>query len=63
MSNEIDDDLKRREELKREAHCDPLWRWQHLQEMITWIASFPSVQRNTRAKCLQLQDEKLGKST
>ena len=63
MSNENDDDLKRREELKREANCDPLQRWKLLQEMINWIETFPSVQRNTRAKCLELQDEKSKKSS
>jgi hypothetical protein len=58
MDNELDD-LKRREEQKREAHWDPAERWQAIQQMITWAESLPSVRRNTPEKCLELQRAKL----
>lgn len=55
----IDDDLKRREEAKREAHRDPLQRWIVLQETITWAESQLTVRCNTPARCLELQRTKL----
>jgi hypothetical protein len=53
------DDLKRREESKREAHWDPVERWRVIQEMIVWAESQATVRRNTPARCLELQRAKL----
>jgi hypothetical protein len=53
------DDLKRREELKREAHWEPAERWRVIQEMIVWAESQATVRRNTPARCLELQRAKL----
>jgi hypothetical protein len=52
-------DLKRREEQKRDAALGPAGRWRLLIEAITWAERQPQVQRNTPAKCLQLQRAKL----
>jgi hypothetical protein len=49
------DELKRREEQKRERCWDPAERWRIIQEMITYVESLPSVRRNTPARCLELQ--------
>ncbi|NQU20779.1 MAG: hypothetical protein HQ567_05810 [Candidatus Nealsonbacteria bacterium] len=59
MSDTFDDDLKRFEEQKREANCDPAERWRVLQETITWAEAQATVRRNTRERCLELQAEKL----
>ena len=59
MTEEPDDDLKRREELKREACWDPAERWRVLQETITWAESQATVRRNTPARCLELERDKL----
>ena len=53
------DDLKRREEQKREAAWDPAQRWRVIQEMITWAESQATVRRNTPERCLELQKRKL----
>jgi hypothetical protein len=55
MSDPSFDELKRREEEKREKCWDPLQRWLVIQEMITWAESLPTVRRNTPARCLELQ--------
>jgi len=52
-----DDELKRREEQKREECCDPVERWRVLVETITWADA--TVRRNTPARCLELQRAKL----
>jgi hypothetical protein len=53
------DDLKRSEEQKREAHWDPAERWRVLEATITWAEAQATLRRNTRQRCLQLQDAKL----
>ena len=60
MSDQSDDDLKRREEEKREAAWDAAERWRILQETITWAEAQASVRRNTPAECLRIQRAKLG---
>jgi hypothetical protein len=59
MSDQSDDDLKRREEQKREAAWDAAERWRVLQETITWAEAQATVRRNTPAECLRLQRAKL----
>lgn len=59
MTTEPDDDLKRREEEKREAAWDPVQRWQALQNAITWAESQATVRRNTPARCIELERAKL----
>ena len=59
MSNVPDDDLKRREEQKREANWDAAERWRVLQETIAWADSQALVPRNSSARCLELQKAKL----
>ena len=61
MSQQTDDDLKRREEATREAHWDPLQRWLALQDMLTWAEAQATVRRNTPARCLDLQRAKLAR--
>lgn len=53
------DDLKRSEELKREANWDRAERWRVLQATITWAESQATVRRNTPERCLELQAAKL----
>jgi hypothetical protein len=44
-----DHDLKRREEQKRDAAYDPVQRWQHIQQTITWAeAKLPLYLRRNR---------------
>ena len=52
-------DEKRREEEKRNAVLGPARRWQLIVQAITWAEAQPQVQRNTPAKCLELQQAKL----
>jgi len=59
VTDPANDDLKHREEQKREANWDPAERWRVLQATIAWVESLPSVQRNTPAKCLELQRARL----
>jgi hypothetical protein len=42
---------KEMEEAKRERHYDPVLRWKHLQEAITWAEANlpPEMRRNTPA--------------
>jgi len=61
MSRENLDDLKRREEEKRERAWDPLQRWRVLQETIAWAESQATVRRNTPARCLELERVKLAR--
>ncbi len=58
MTDKFDDDLKRFEERKREAHWDAAQRWRLLQETIAWAESQATVRRNTPQRCLQLQRAK-----
>ena len=59
MGQTTDDDLKRFEERKREARWNAAQRWQVLQDTITWAESQATVRRNTRQRCLELQQAKL----
>ena len=49
------DDLKRREEQKREAAWDPAQRWRVIQETIAWADSQQPVPRNSKSSCLARQ--------
>jgi len=49
------DDLKSREERKRERMWNPRRRWQAVQQAITWAEQQPAVRRNTRACAMALQ--------
>ena len=45
------DDLKSSEELKRDAAYDPVERWRHIQQTITWAeANLPPEQRRNRPR-------------
>ncbi|MHB1035675.1 MAG: hypothetical protein ACYC35_12430 [Pirellulales bacterium] len=59
MAEDSPDDLKRREEEKRDAHWDAAERWRVLQETITWAEAQATVRRNTPARCLELERAKL----
>jgi hypothetical protein len=48
MTDDLDD-LKRREEAKREANWDARERWRVIQETMTWAAQ--QIGRNTPAAC------------
>ncbi len=61
MSDSTPDDIKRREEAKREAAWDPVERWRVLQETITWAETQAKVRRNTPERCLALQRAKLAR--
>ncbi len=63
MSDPSFDELKRREEEKREKCWDPLQRWLVIQETITWAESLPAVRRNTPERCLELERAKLARMT
>lgn len=53
------DDIKLREELKREEAWDPVQRWITIQATITWAESQLTVRRNTKERCLELERKKL----
>jgi hypothetical protein len=53
------DDLKCREEAKRDAHWNPAERWRVIQETIDWADAQAPVPRNSKARCLELQRAKL----
>ena len=53
-----DNELKRSEEQKREAHWEPAQRWRVIQEMIAWADSQATGGRNTKQRCLELQRTK-----
>ena len=61
MSDATDDDLKRREEEKREANWDAAERWRVLQDTIAWADRQARVPRNTPAKCLELERARLAR--
>jgi hypothetical protein len=47
----MSDDLKAREEQKRDRAYDPVKRWQHIQETITWAeANLPPEKRRNRPR-------------
>jgi hypothetical protein len=58
----VTDDLKQREEAKRDAHWDPAERWRVIQETISWADAQAAVPRNSKARCLELQRKKLAAS-
>ena len=47
----FDDDLKRREEAKRDAVTDPAARWQAVQEFMAWAASQATAPKMTPSAC------------
>jgi hypothetical protein len=55
MNDGVDDELKRREEEKRERMWDPGERWRVIQETIAWAEAQATVRRNTPARCLELE--------
>lgn len=59
MNAESDDDLKRREEAKREAVTDPVLRWKEQQKALAWAEAQLPVRRNTPARCIELERLKL----
>lgn len=56
------DDLKEREEKRREAHWDPVARWKVLQDTITWAEAQSTVQRNNPDRRLAEQARKLAQT-
>jgi hypothetical protein len=54
-----ENDLKRREDAKQDAHWNPAERWRVIQETIAWIDAQAPVPRNSKARCLELQKKKL----
>jgi hypothetical protein len=59
MADLPDDDLKAREEQKRDAAWDPVERWRAIQAAIAWAESQLAVPRNSPARCLELERAKL----
>lgn len=59
MTAPLPDDLKRREEQKRERCWNPQERWRVIQEMIAWADVQATVRRNTPQRCLELERVKL----
>ena len=57
--NDPIDQLKREDEAKRDAHWGKAERWRLLQEAMGWVASLPWIERNTPAKCRELERAKL----
>jgi hypothetical protein len=51
----VDDDLKHREEAKRDAHWNAAERWRIIQEAIAWAEAQAPVPHNSMARCLELQ--------
>ena len=59
----IPDELKEAEERKRDAAYDPVRRWQHIQQTITWIeANMPAHLRRNRPRVPRVADEATGKT-
>ncbi|MCX6923682.1 MAG: hypothetical protein NT154_10815 [Verrucomicrobia bacterium] len=53
------DQLKREEERKRDAAYDPVLRWQHIQETITWAeANLPPHLRRNRPRTRGLEERR-----
>ena len=59
------DELLREENRKRDANYDPVLRWQHIQETITWAEENmpPHLQRNRPANRIAEEQRKNGKPT
>ena len=53
------DELKKREEQKRERCWEPRERWRVLQETIAWADSQQPIPRNSRQACLANQAKML----
>jgi hypothetical protein len=62
MSADVSE-FKRREEEKRDAALGARERWRSIMAAITWAEGQPQVQRNTPAKCHQLEQFKLGRTS
>ncbi len=57
-----DQELKQNEERKRDAAYDPVQRWLHIQETITWAeANLPPHQRRNRPRTRPGVDRQIGK--
>jgi hypothetical protein len=56
----MSDDLKEREEEKRNRCWDPRERWRVLEATIAWVDSQRPVSRNSRQACLANQAHLLG---
>jgi hypothetical protein len=55
----MDDDLKAREEEKRERAWDPVQRWKVIQETIAWAeAQLPPEKRRNRPRTHPANEEK-----
>lgn len=52
------DDLKAREERRREAHWGPVVRWKILQETITWTEAQSTPRRNDPTQRMAEQSRK-----
>lgn len=51
---------KEMEEAKRERHYNPVLRWRHLQEAITWAeANLPPEKRNNTPAAVKRKEAKL----
>ena len=48
----MNDELKQREESKRDRVWHPAQRWQVVQDTLTWAEAQPGVRRNQPAACL-----------
>ena len=55
-------DLKRREELKRERNWNAQMRWKVLQDTLTWADAQANVQHNTPTRRLEEQARKIRKN-
>lgn len=53
------DDLKAREERRREAHWEPALRWKVLQETLTWAEAQSPARRNEPLRRVSEQAHKL----
>mgnify|MGYP001002758146 CR=1 FL=1 len=54
-------DLKEKEELKRERHLTPLEKWRLILQSLRWAEAQATVRRNTPARCLEEQARKLAR--
>jgi hypothetical protein len=54
----MDLDILKREEAKRERCYDPQQRWSAIQRAIEFADAQQPVSRNSKEKCLELQEKK-----
>jgi len=59
------DELLREQNRKRDANCDPVLRWKHIQETITWAEKNmpPHLQRNRPANRITEERRKNARSS